>query len=70
LDVDVCCIAMPVRDFAGRCIAAIGVSGPAWRMQAEDLVEKEARLKAAAQELSELLGYREVEGDGRLGKGI
>src|SRR3546814_4576431 len=28
LDDDVRCIALPVRDFAGRCVGAIGISGP------------------------------------------
>src|SRR3546814_11386778 len=32
LDDDVRCIALPVRDFAGRCVGAIGISGPVWRM--------------------------------------
>jgi len=56
LDRDVRCIAVAVHDFAGRCAAAMGISGPAWRL-APEAVEKLARqLKAAAAELSGQLG--------------
>lgn len=58
LDVDVRCIAVPVRDFAGRCIAAMGISGPVWRMGDAALEEKLRHLSSAAGELSEALGYR------------
>jgi DNA-binding IclR family transcriptional regulator len=47
---------MPVHDFVGRCVAAIGISGPAWRLTPEALAEKAAQLKAAAAELSARLG--------------
>jgi DNA-binding IclR family transcriptional regulator len=56
LDPDVRCIAMPVHDFAGRCVAAMGISGPAWRLTPDALEEKAAQLKAAAKELSARLG--------------
>lgn len=56
LDPDVRCIAMPVTDFAGRCVAAIGISGPAWRLTEERVIEKAGQLKAAAAELSVALG--------------
>lgn len=60
LDPDVRCIAVPVRDFAGRTVAAMGISGPIWRMTPEMLAQKAEILKKAASELSALLG-----GDGR-----
>lgn len=56
LDPDVRCIALPVTDFAGRCAAAIGISGPAWRLSPEALEEKTAHLRAAAEALSAELG--------------
>jgi IclR family KDG regulon transcriptional repressor len=56
LDPDVRCIAMPVRDFAGRCVAAIGISGPAWRLAPHVLEAKAEQLKASAAELSSRLG--------------
>ncbi len=58
LDDDVKCIAMPVSDFAGRCIAAIGLSGPVWRMTSKRLQKKTRQLRAAAIELSEQLGCK------------
>jgi IclR family acetate operon transcriptional repressor len=56
LDADVRCIAVPVHDFAGRCVAAMGLSGPAWRLSPEILQEKSRQLIAAAAELSAQLG--------------
>lgn len=57
-DAEVRCLAMPVRDFAGRCIAAIGISGPIWRMTPTAVEAKSHFLAAAAGELSQLLGYK------------
>jgi IclR family acetate operon transcriptional repressor len=56
LDRDVRCLAVPVLDFAGRCAAAMGISGPAWRLTPEALETLAQRLKAAATELSGQLG--------------
>lgn len=57
LDADVRCIAVPVHDFAGRCAAAMGLSGPAWRLTPESVAEKARQLRAAAAELSVQLGW-------------
>lgn len=57
LDADVRCIAVPVRDFTGRCVAAMGISGPVWRMGDAALAEKLRHLSAAAAELSAALGH-------------
>lgn len=55
---EVRCVAAPVRDYARRVVAAIGLSGPAARLTdarlAADLVP---RLTAAAALLSQRLGY-------------
>jgi IclR family acetate operon transcriptional repressor len=56
LDPDVRCIAMPVHDFAGRSVAAIGLSGPVWRLTPEVVEDVVRRLRAAAAELSGKLG--------------
>ena len=56
LDADVRCIAVPVHDFAGRCAAAMGLSGPAWRLTPHALKDKARRLTTAAAELSAQLG--------------
>jgi IclR family acetate operon transcriptional repressor len=56
LDRDVRCIAAPVLDFAGRCVAAMGISGPAWRLAPEAVERLAVQLRAAAAELSAQLG--------------
>lgn len=56
LDPDVRCIAVPVYDFAGRCVAAMGLSGPAWRLTPQALKNKARQLTTAAAELSAQLG--------------
>lgn len=58
LDMDVRCVAVPVRDFAGRCVAAMGISGPVWRMGEDEVAAKTETLQAAAKELSASLGNR------------
>lgn len=60
LDEDVRCTAVPVRDFSGRCVAAIGFSGPAWRLSADAMEEKTRELRDVATELSVALGYTKV----------
>jgi len=61
-DAEVRCVAVPVRDFAGRVTGAIGISGPVWRLSLQALQEKSARVRAAAAELSSQLGARPVDG--------
>src|SRR5262245_35111491 len=56
LDRDVRCLAVPILDFAGRCAAAMGISGPAWRLTPVALERLAQQLRAAAAELSGLLG--------------
>jgi IclR family acetate operon transcriptional repressor len=58
LDRDVRCIAVSVSDFAGRCAAAMGISGPAWRLVPETVETLAQQLKAAAAELSAQLGRK------------
>jgi len=57
LDADVRCIAVAVRDFAGRCVAAMGISGPVWRISAEALKQKSRQLGIAAAALSAQIGF-------------
>lgn len=54
---DVCCIAMPVRDFSGRVVGAMGLSGPAWRMTKEARAKKTVLLDKAVKKLSHELGH-------------
>jgi IclR family transcriptional regulator, KDG regulon repressor len=56
-DAEVRCVALPVRDFSGQVIGAIGISGPVWRLSIEAL-QKRARLaRTAADRLSAEFGY-------------
>ena len=54
---DVCCIAVPVLDFRGATIGAMGLSGPVERMTARARTRHAGRLMEAARALSAELGY-------------
>lgn len=54
---DVGCVAAPVRDAAGRVVAALSVSVPVVRFARERRVELEALVRRGAGELSERLGH-------------
>lgn len=51
------CVALPVRDFTGQVIGAIGVSGPVWRMSIDTLHKAARVVRAAADKLSGEFGY-------------
>lgn len=51
------CIAAPVRDYTGLAVAAMSISGPAFRLSRERATELVEPLKQAAAELSAVLGY-------------
>jgi DNA-binding IclR family transcriptional regulator len=50
-------VAVPVRDDTGRCIAALSVFGPEYRMSEERLPEVAVLTMDAAQEISARLGH-------------
>lgn len=52
------CAAAIVRDFSGRGVAAIGISGPTWRIKPEDIARLGKKVASAADRLSVDLGYR------------
>jgi DNA-binding IclR family transcriptional regulator len=56
-DAEVRCAAVPVRDFSGQVIGAIGISGPVWRLSIEALQKRARRVRAAADRLSAEFGY-------------
>lgn len=58
--------AAPVRDFRGRVVAALNVSGPGFRL-GERLDEAGACVRCAAEELSARLGQPQPSGGGRDG---
>ena len=47
---------MPVRDFSGQVVGAIGISGPVWRLSIQALQSHARSLGAAADRLSEAFG--------------
>lgn len=53
---EVRCAAMPVRDFSGQVVGAIGISGPVWRLSLQALQGKARKLEQAAKRLSEAFG--------------
>jgi IclR family transcriptional regulator, KDG regulon repressor len=57
-DSEVRCAAIAVRDFTGRTIGAIGISGPVWRLSIQSLQNRTRNLKEAAECLSAAFGAR------------
>lgn len=57
LDPEIRCVAVAVHDFAGRAAAALGLSGPAFRLADEALARLVVPLEAAVRELSAALGH-------------
>jgi DNA-binding IclR family transcriptional regulator len=53
---EVRCVAVPVRDFTGQVIGAIGISGPIWRLSMHALKARAKVLQAAADQLSRDFG--------------
>lgn len=54
------CVAFPVRDFTGKIVAGLSVTGTVFHIS-DEFVEKNAPdIKAAADEISGILGYPEV----------
>ena len=51
-DAEVRCIAVPVRDFTGAVVGAIGLSGPIWRLSMQALQARARIVQAAAERLS------------------
>jgi IclR family transcriptional regulator, KDG regulon repressor len=55
-DAEIRCMAVPVYNFVGQVAAAIGISGPAWRLKLQVVGEKASQLRIVARKLSEALG--------------
>lgn len=56
---EVRCVGVPVRDFTGQVIGAIGISGPIWRLSMQALQSRAITVQAAATRLSAEFGHRE-----------
>jgi DNA-binding IclR family transcriptional regulator len=57
-NIEVRCVAVPVRDFTGQIIGALGISGPVWRLSIQALQSRARILQAAADRLSADFGAR------------
>lgn len=57
-DEEVRCVAAPVRGFSGRVVAAIGISGPIWRLSIPAVQNKGKEVREAAARLSAIYGGR------------
>lgn len=55
---EVRCIGVPVRDFTGQIIGAIGISGPIWRLSIQAVQSRAQAVQAAARRLSAEFGYQ------------
>jgi DNA-binding IclR family transcriptional regulator len=51
-DAELRCVAVPVRDFTGQVVGAIGISGPIWRLSLQVLQSRAKLVQAAADKLS------------------
>lgn len=60
-DPEVRCLSVAVRDFTTQVTAALGISGPIWRLQLQALHEKATLVRRAGEELSQALGYRPID---------
>jgi IclR family transcriptional regulator, KDG regulon repressor len=58
LDPELRCVAVPVHDFTGQVIGAIGISGPVWRMSIQTLQSHARIVQTAAMRLSTEFGFR------------
>jgi IclR family KDG regulon transcriptional repressor len=55
-NLEVRCVAVPVSDFTGKTIGAIGVSGPVWRLSNQAFKSRAKIVQEAANRLSEEFG--------------
>lgn len=53
----ICCIAAPVRDYSGKIIAAISISGPISVFSQEKIKEIAAKVMESASAISKQIGY-------------
>ena len=64
-NLEVRCIAVPVRDFTGQNAGALGISGPIWRQSGRGQNAKVKALQAAASRLSAAFGARNPPAEGQ-----
>jgi IclR family transcriptional regulator, KDG regulon repressor len=57
-NLEVRCVAVPVKDFTGQIIGALGISGPIWRLSIQTLQSRSKIVQAAADRLAAEFGAR------------
>ncbi len=57
------CLAAPVRNFTGHVVAAIGISGPVWRVSLDRVAQLTEFVKTVAHRLSQQLGHPGEQGN-------
>jgi DNA-binding IclR family transcriptional regulator len=57
-NLEVRCVAVPVKDFTGQIIGALGISGPIWRLSNQALQSRGKIVQAAARRLSAAFGAK------------
>jgi len=57
-NLEVRCVAVPVKDFTGQIIGALGISGPIWRLSNQALQSRAKLVQAAANRLSAAFGAK------------
>jgi DNA-binding IclR family transcriptional regulator len=57
-NIEVRCLAVPVRDFTGQIVGALGISGPIWRLSNQALQNQAKVVQAAAARLSVAFGAK------------
>ena len=57
---EVRCIAVPVMDFTGQTVGALGISGPIWRLSIQALQNHARTIRAAANRLSAEFGAKDI----------
>jgi IclR family KDG regulon transcriptional repressor len=57
-NLEVRCVAVPVRDFTGNVVGALGISGPVWRLTIQALQSRSKIVQAAADRLSREFGAK------------
>lgn len=54
---EVRCVGVPVKDFTGQVIGAVGISGPIWRLSVQALQNRAVTVQRAARRLSAEFGF-------------
>jgi IclR family KDG regulon transcriptional repressor len=57
-NLEVRCVAVPVRDFTGQIIGTLGISGPIWRLSIQALQSRARVVQRAAESLSAEFGAK------------